>query len=121
MTANQAPIKVTGFAVDGDSFELQNTFILDSGASSHVCNNPSRFKFERTASHDDVLRAGKTVYSIEAFGTVEITVQTPDGPMAIQLLNVALVPGFLTNTVSLRKFVDKGFNWDTGKQCIYDL
>ena len=101
------------FTVDRDSYELKESWILDSGANSHVCNDPTRFKFDRKAGKSDTLISGKTVYQIEAFGTVEITVQGPNGPKPIDLINVALVPGFFTNIASLNRFTSKGVHWDT--------
>ena len=88
------------FSVDRDSYELRDSWILDSGANSHVCNDPTRFNFGRKASETDTLISGKTVYQIEAFGSVEITVQSQKGPKQIDLLNVALIPGFFTNIAS---------------------
>jgi hypothetical protein len=101
------------FTVDRDSYELRDSWILDSEANSHVCNDPARFKFDRKADKSDTLISGKTVYQIEAFGTVEITVQSPNGPKPIDLINVALVPDFFTNIASLNRFTSKGVHWDT--------
>jgi hypothetical protein len=67
------------FTVDRDSYELKDSWILDSGANAHVCNDSARFNFDRKASKSDSLISGKTVYQIEAFGNVEITVQSPNG------------------------------------------
>lgn len=60
------------------------------------------------ASEDDILLTGKGKYPIEAFGTVEINVDTPRDPETILLLNVALAPGFLTNLICLRRMTEKG-------------
>jgi hypothetical protein len=62
------------FTVDRDSYELKDSWILDSGADAHVCNDSTRFNFDRKASKSDMLILGKTAYQIEAFGNVEITV-----------------------------------------------
>jgi hypothetical protein len=66
-----------------------------------------------------VLIAGKTTYAIKAFGSVEITANALNGPVTIELLNVALAPGFLTNLICLRRFTDKGVHWDTQKGRLY--
>lgn len=107
------------FAVESFSYKLKNCWTLDSGTDTHVCNDRTRFKFERMATEEDVLIAGKTTYAIEAFGRVEITVKTPTGPALIELLNVALAPGFMTNLVCLRRFTDKGVHWDTQKERLH--
>lgn len=114
-----ATTTLTSFAVDQSNYELRDTWILDSGANSHVCNDRTRFKFERVATEDDKLVAGKAVYSIEAFGSVEITVKTLTGSKTLTLLDVALAPGFFTNTASLHKFTRKGVHWDTEKQRLH--
>jgi Reverse transcriptase (RNA-dependent DNA polymerase) len=106
---------VGAFAVESFSYKLKNCWTLDSGTDVHVCNDRARFKFERAATEQDVLVAGKTTYEIEAFGSVEITAKGPSGPVLIQLLNVALAPGFLTNLACLRRFTEKGVHWDTQK------
>ena len=101
------------FAVESYSYKLKNCWTLDSGTDIHVCNDRTRFNFERPATEDDVLIAGKTTYAIEAFGSVQITAKGPDGPVVIDLLNVALAPGFLANLICLRRFTEKGVHWDT--------
>ncbi len=110
---------IASFAVDINSYELRDTWILDSGANSHVCNDRRRFKFVRMAAEGEELIAGKSVYPIEAFGSVLVTIQSPNGPARIELLDVALVPGFFTNTASLHRFTAKGVHWDTQKQRLH--
>ena len=45
---------------------------------------------------------GSITYQIEAYGTVDITVDTPTGRReGITLQYVALIPGFFTNLISL--------------------
>jgi hypothetical protein len=95
------------FAVECFSYKLKNCWTLDSGTDIHV-NDRTRFQIRRMATEEDVLIAGKTTYAVEAFGSVEITANAPNGPVTIELLNVALAPGFLTNLVCLRRFTDKG-------------
>ena len=64
------------------------------------------------ATEDDFLYAGNAVISIEAFGTIDITVKTPLGPADITLYDTALVPSFHTSVVSARKFKAKNVYWD---------
>jgi hypothetical protein len=68
-----------------------------------MCNDPKRSQFTETrkAEHNEVIFAGKTCYKIEAFGTTILNVDTPSGLRQMTLLNVALVPDFITNLVSL--------------------
>ena len=96
-------------------YKLYNTWTLDGGSDTHVCNDESRSNWAKTrdAQPGDQLFAGKTSYPIEAFGTVTIHVDTPDGPGEIRLTNVALAPGFMTNLVSLDLLNSKGVHWNS--------
>jgi hypothetical protein len=107
-TAVKKSTPAGAFAVECFSYKLRNCWTLDSGTDIHVCNDRTRFQVQRMGTEEDVLIAGKTTYAIEAFGSVEITANAPNGPVTIKLLNVALAPGFLTNLVCLRRFTDKG-------------
>jgi hypothetical protein len=111
---------LSAFTVDRDSYELKDSWILDSGANSHVCNNSTRFNFDRKASKSDRLISGKTEYQIEAFGSVEITIQSLKGPKSIILANVALVPGFFTSIASLNRFTSKGVHFDTQRSHLHE-
>jgi hypothetical protein len=113
ITSYMAFALMSAFSIDKDSYELKNTWILDLGVNAHVCNNHTRFKFERMMKEDEKLMAGKMIYQIEAFGSVNITIQCPTGPKTLTLLNVVLAPGFFTNTTSLHHFMRKGVHWDT--------
>jgi hypothetical protein len=56
----------------------------------------------REAGPDNQLFTGKTTYPIERFGTVYVPVQTQDGSGEIEMKNVTLAPGFMTNLVCLQ-------------------
>jgi hypothetical protein len=60
------------------------------------------------ATEEDVLIAGKTIYTIKVFSSVEITANALNKLVTIKLLNVALASRFLMNLVCLRRFTDKG-------------
>jgi hypothetical protein len=93
-------------------YNLQNSFILDSGATVHICNSRNQFQTITPASEDDLLYAGNIIIPIERFGSVDIIVQTPAGPKLIELQNTALVPSFHTSVVSLKRIVAKKVYWD---------
>ena len=99
-------------ASNSSDYSLQESFILDSGATVHVCNLRNRFISFTPASEDDVLYAGNMVIPIEGFGSVDVTVQTPAGPRLIELQQTALIPSFHTSVVSLKRLVAKGVYWD---------
>ena len=98
-----------------EDYKLYNAWTLDNATDIHVCNDIQRSGFQKTrdASPDDKLFAGKTSYSIEAFGIVTVNVPTPSGLGEIELTNVALALGFMTNLVSLHLLNAKGVHWSS--------
>jgi hypothetical protein len=68
---------------------------------------------------DDKLIVGKITYSIEAFSSVEISIQTPNGLRYIILLNIALILGYFTNIASFDRFTSKGVHFDTQNSRLY--
>ena len=96
-------------------YKLKKHWILDSGSDIHVTNYLDGFIKTASSSNDDRLIAGASTYQIESFGTIKVPVQTPQGQKSITLLNVAYIPTFMTNLVSLSKLVEKGLHWDTEK------
>jgi len=100
----------SSFSTNQEDFKLYNSWTLDNASDIHVCNDIQRSGFQQTraASPNNQLFAGKTSYPIEAFGTVTIQIQTPEGMRTINLDNVALAPGFITNLVSLHLLNIKG-------------
>jgi hypothetical protein len=92
--------------------KLKNHWVLGLGSEFHICNNREIFKRTHNA-HDSQVAAGKTTYTVEAYGSCCINVQTETGIAQIELLNVALIPGFMTNIVALSKLNEKGIHWNT--------
>jgi hypothetical protein len=96
-------------------FKLYDSWTLDNASDVHVCNNPKRSGYQKTrdANVTDRLFAANTSLPIESFGSVKVNVDTQSGPGVIELTNVALVPGFMANLVSLKRFNDKGVHWNS--------
>ncbi len=71
----------SSFTLNQDKYKLYNAWTLDNASDIHVCNDPdwSGFSKTRDATDKDKLFADKTSYTIEAFGTVTINIQTPQG------------------------------------------
>jgi hypothetical protein len=88
---------------------LKNSFILDSGATCHVCNNKSRFIDFRLPINDDILYAGESIIPIKGFRTVLVTVTTSEEPKqyTIYLYNIVLISLFHISVASLRLFMAK--------------
>ena len=102
-------------------FELQNTWILDPGADTHVYNNQEDFIFLYPAAEDDYLIAGGNFEKIQAYRTVTITVDTPTGKSKMKLSHVALVPTMFTNIVALSRATDNDIHFDSGRNLLYRL
>ena len=98
-------------------YALKKSFILDSGSTSHLCNDRERFHEFHPASKD-VLYAGNTHLDIQGYGKVMIRVKTNKGSGLIELNNVAFVPDFHTSTVSYDVLISKGMFWNGEKQDI---
>lgn len=101
------------------SYKLKNCWTLGSAADVHIYNDPFRFKFQCTVYKDNTLFSGTTVYSIESYSTVDFIVQIPTDPKTMILIEVALVPGFLTFLVSLQRLTRKGLHWDIQNNLLY--
>jgi hypothetical protein len=89
---------------------LNNSFILDSGATCYIYNNKLRFTDFRLPIDDDVLYAGESVILIEGFGTVLVIVTTLEEleQYTIYLHNVVLILLFYISVASLWLFMAKG-------------
>jgi hypothetical protein len=98
-------------------YALHDSFTLDSASTIHVCNNRERFQSLRPATEDDRLIAGASDIPIEGFGLIEITLKlTPTSTRKIKLGEVALVPSFHTNIVSLDRLMQRNVHWNTERQ-----
>jgi GAG-pre-integrase domain len=98
-------------------YALHDSFILDSTSTIHVCNNRERIQSLRPATENDHLIAGASRIPIEGFGLVEITLKrTPTSTQRIKLAEVALVPSFHTNIVSLDRLMQWNVHWNTERQ-----
>ena len=108
MTTSQS--KVLGSCTD---YILQDSFILDCGAMTHICNNQEYFKDFNT-SNQDLLYTGDKLMPIKGYEAVDITVQPSDNETRIvTLANIAYIPTFHINTISFRCFEEAGGYWDT--------
>jgi hypothetical protein len=102
-------------SIDITTYELANSFILDSGSTSHICNDWTRFRNFRRTSNEKVI-AGNSTAPIIGYGNVDITLDClsqPSGKRVITLENTAYIPSFKTSIASLYKFISKGVYWNT--------
>ena len=89
------------------TYTLKDHWLLNSGSDIHVTNSKSRLLRPRKAIQSQLL-AGKAQLAIECYGDVDIEVPTPTGVATMTLVDVAYIPGFMSNLVSLSRLVIKG-------------
>jgi hypothetical protein len=98
---------------------LKNCFILDSGASMHICNDILRFK-NYNPSATGVLYAGDIIIRIQGTGSIKIcpNCSRGSGNIVITLTHVAYMPGLYTNIIRARKLKQAGYSWDFNNNAI---
>jgi len=57
-------------------YPLHDSFILDTGADTHVCNNRGRFETLRPLNAPEYLHASDSIVAIEGYGTVTVYAYT---------------------------------------------
>jgi hypothetical protein len=85
-------------------YPLNNSAILDSGTTTHIFNEISRFLRFRPAESSDFVWAGEDKVRIQGYGNVDVEIQTLKGKHILRLFDVAF-SGFrslLTATPSSR-------------------
>jgi hypothetical protein len=92
------------------NWELYNSFILDSGATTHICHTRDRFKNFRPT--EEALSTAGAPIQIHGYGDVDITIQGAKGPRTITLKNTAYIPDCTTNMISCHKVLKVGIIWD---------
>jgi hypothetical protein len=93
---------------------LVNSFILDTGADGHVCNNRSRFVDFKEATEEQFIAAGTECLPIEGWGTIRINTKCQGlrtGQRQVTITNVAYIPAFHTNVISYHILQAQGWNW----------
>jgi hypothetical protein len=81
---------------------LNKSFILDLGATYHICNNKSRFTNFRLAMEDDELYTSESVIPIKGFGTILVIITTLESKQyTLYLHNMVLILLFYTSVASL--------------------
>jgi len=116
---NQSKATFASAFTTRDSWSLKYTWILDSGSNIHVTNSDKNLKITHIPDQIERLTAGQGTCNIAAYGTATIEVKTPHGKGYMELQNVAYIPGFITNLVSLSKLTTKILYWDTQKDRLY--
>jgi hypothetical protein len=92
-------------------YELHKSFILDTGATGHVCNDRSRFH-NFIPSTTDFVVAGNECVNIEGWGSITLFAKyegLPEGREII-LTNVALISSFHCSVISYDVLEKKGLD-----------
>jgi hypothetical protein len=92
-----------------EEFPLRSSFILDSGADVHVCNDISRaIGSIRPADSDECLAAGSEWIPILEYGEIEVKTRAPAprNQQTMKLKDVVFIPSFFTSVVSLKKLIN---------------
>jgi hypothetical protein len=103
---------------DKASYALQRNWVLDSGASCHVCND--RIRFTSFKPITDSIRTGDSQTDVSGIGEVRIRGKRPctGETVVIKLSNVLYSPNFLTNPVSLKLLRDQNVKWDSDQDIL---
>jgi hypothetical protein len=108
---------IVASAVDGKP--LKDSWILDTGASCHICNDLELFM--TYVPRKNIVKTGQTETPLLGYGQVRITGRHPrtGATVPITLDNVQYSPGFHTSLISLSIIEDKGFCFKSNKRAIF--
>lgn len=88
-----------------DSIGNSNKWSMDSGCTSHLCNNPSSFTSIQKIQSGLKL-ASSVITPVTAKGDVLISASDEKSSKSIKLKNTLYVPDLRTNLMSIDKIVD---------------
>lgn len=96
------------------AYELRDSFILDSGATGHICNNRARFIEYQPATEVQEVKIGDTYATIAGYGMAVAYMERPDGTIArVRFADTAHIPGFHTSCISVKRLKQRGVYWNT--------
>jgi hypothetical protein len=97
---------------------LRDRWILDTGASIHVCNN--RSLFDQYTVKKAAMRTGDSFTRVEGIGTVRMLCVDPitGGTSVVRLHDVKYSPDFHVNLVSYSQAKTRGCRWDENGGCM---
>lgn len=109
----------SAFNYQPTAYPLLHSWTLDPATDIHICNNTAEFQWKAAAAPDDIVLAGGSEMSIQAWGEVEIPLSTPHGIKRTTLKHVALIPAFFTSLVSLARLSSSNIHFDSGRNVLY--
>lgn len=99
--------KMYSFVSINNSFQ---SFIIDSGASNHMCGDENMFKsLERGSFGEIVVASGKEIYA-KGKGEIVLKIGKENEEIEITLIDVLFVPEITANLISVKKITEKGIS-----------
>ena len=102
--------EISTASLESYSYDLRDSFILDSSSDGHIYNNAKRMFNFRKATATTLCRTGNSIIDIEGWGLVILMTKYKGYPKGrpITLSNVALIPSFHYSLVSFKILKSKG-------------
>ena len=100
-----------------ENYPLRKSFLLDSAATEHICNDKSRLTNYRVAKPGEHVIAGDRKVPISGYGTMTVHCKPANGKKEcrIEARNAHYIPTFHTNLISYDKAMEQGIYWDSKK------
>ncbi|CAI5986882.1 unnamed protein product [Closterium sp. NIES-65] len=93
----------SAFTASSFNMEQTSSWLVDSGASSHICSDRSLFSSLKKPNEEILVRfGGGETYKVVGVGTVVATLRSPTSETTIQLDNVLFLPSSVHNLLSVR-------------------
>jgi hypothetical protein len=97
------------FSLGGNEYALRDSWIVDSGADIHVCNNQTWFLTYEPVE-DEYVRFSAINTQILGYGRVELKATGMDGkPYILKLMRVAYMPEYHTSLLSTFQIMRHGY------------
>jgi Reverse transcriptase (RNA-dependent DNA polymerase)/Pol polyprotein, beta-barrel domain len=103
---------------NSNDYQLRDSFILDSGSDTNICINQDRFTTFYPVQ-GEVLRVGGSYLHILGRGTIQLHMDTPQGPAMKDFDEVLYVPDFHVSVISFQYLRKKGIHWDTERNILH--
>lgn len=88
----------------------EREWCLDSGCTSHLCNNLENFTNVKSDIKDTLNLANFSTTNINAKGVVRFATRVPGNIRTVDLKDTLFVPDLRTNLLSVGRIVDKGYS-----------
>lgn len=105
-------IEMYGFSTTQSSVKTSSRgiWLIDSGASTHMCYERSRFENIDFCTTGVVRIADGTCIDIRGYGDVNVTIQSGGSSHNLLLKKVAFVPDLDMNLLSVSRMAEKGYS-----------